>query len=328
METNNLNEPKNIAGLSSLLSDNDDIDSNLDLAELEREIANGINSNINEPDINVADEYEKDMGRILRNFELNDDDNNSVQHYSNDQYNSYDDNIMKDNSPPIQYKQQKSPNIIQKNIYNSPVVNHYDDNQLNNMTQEQTKQDRISKVLDGIDDRELDFNIEKEKEDDDKASLFEQIDMLKITLEDDGIDISGVPGVNKNSSIKDVQNVYKILRLKNDRNRYCSFAEEMILAGAYGLEYFFDGNREWFGRKPDLIGWPDTVKVKLRRMRYETSTFVQEVMQEYNMSSGVRLALELLPSMFLYSRNRRISQQDNLVSDHEYKNAISNLNNV
>ena len=208
------------------------------------------------------------------------------------------------------------------------MVPYYNDNQLNSMTQEQTKQERISKVLDGIDDRELEFNIEKEKEDDDKASLFEQIDMLKITLEDDGIDISGVPNVNKNSNIKDVQNVYKILRLKNDRNRYCSFAEELILAGAYGLEYFFDGNKEWFGRKPDLIGWPDTVKVKLRRMRYETSTFVQEVMQEYNMSSGVRLALELLPSMFLYSRNRRISQNDNLVSDSEYKNAINNLNSV
>ena len=63
-------------------------------------------------------------------------------------------------------------------------------------------------------------------------------------------------------------------------------------------------------------------------MRYETSTFVQEVMQEYNMSSGVRLALELFPSMFLYSRNRRLSQNDNLVSDKQYKNAISQLNTL
>ena len=152
--------------------------------------------------------------------------------------------------------------------------------------------------------------------------------MLKITLEDEGIDTSNVPTVNKNSSITDIQNVYKILRLKNDRNRYCSFAEELILSGAYGLEYLFNGQKEWFGRKPDLVGWPDTVKVKLRRMRYETSTFVQEVMQEYNMSAGVRLALELLPSMFLYSRNRRISQNDSLVSDTEYKDAMNNLNNI
>lgn len=320
MENHNLNEPKNIAGISSLLFDNDDIDSTLDLTELEREIASGIDTTINKPNINVAEEYKKEMERITRNYELHNDDNESIHQYSDptdDYNNSY-----------IPEKNIQSPANIRRNVYNSPVIDKYDDEQLNNMTREQTKQERINKVLDGIDDKDLEFNIEKEKEDDDKASLFEQIDMLKMTLEDDGINISGVPNVNKNSSIKDVQNVYKILRLKNDRNRYCSFAEELILAGAYGLEYLFDGNREWFGRKPDLIGWPDTVKVKLRRMRYETSTFVQEVMQEYNMSSGVRLALELLPSMFLYSRNRRISQNNNLVSDYEYKNAINNLNNV
>ena len=102
----------------------------------------------------------------------------------------------------------------------------------------------------------------------------------------------------------------------------------MILAGAYGLEYLFDGKKQWFNRKPDLVGWPDTVKVKLRRMRFETSTFVQSVMQEYNMNSGVRLALELLPSMFLYSRNRRLTQNDDLVSDSQYKDAISQMNSM
>jgi hypothetical protein len=63
-------------------------------------------------------------------------------------------------------------------------------------------------------------------------------------------------------------------------------------------------------------------------MRFETSTFVQEVMQEYNLSAGMRLALELLPSMFLYSRNRRLTQNDNLVSDNDYKEAISKLNEL
>jgi hypothetical protein len=32
--------------------------------------------------------------------------------------------------------------------------------------------------------------------------------------------------------------------------------------------------------------------------------------------------------MFLYSRNRRLSQDDNLVSDNDYKNAISKLNSM
>lgn len=343
---NNLHEPKNIAGLSSLIND-EDISSNVDLSELEKEIANGVNLNYveknkSENNIDFAVEYKQEIERITRNYELDNDfssnaknneyglsddmDNTNNEYNANKNYDDIDDSYN-NMINAVDFNIPENNTTLEKNIYNNDTT-IFEDKQLNDMTDEQTKQEKINKVLKGIDDKELEFNIEKEKDDDDKASLFEQIDMLKTTLEDEGIDVSGVPNVNKHSNIKDVQNVYKILRLKNDRNRYCSFAEELILAGAYGLEYVFDGKKEWFGRKPDLIGWPDTVKVKLRRMRYETSTFVQDVMQEYNMSSGVRLALELLPSMFLYSRNRRISQQDNLISDSEYKSAINSMNNI
>lgn len=343
---NNLDDPKNIAGLSNLLRD-DDIESNMDLAELEREIANGAHIS-REDEVNVADEYRKEMDRLSRNFDIG----MVVNEQDRTQTSGNDNTITSPVNSPIQTPHQspRHSNIVPSyNSYNSPrqsQLNDYaskpnnereklnwdayepNDSQLRNMTIEERKQDKINSVLRNIDEKELEFNIDKEREDDDKASLLEQIDMLKITLEDDGVEISGVPNINKQSSIKDVQNVYKILRLKNDRNRYCSFAEELILSSAYGMEYLFDGKRDWMGRRPDLTGWSDTVKVKLRRMRYETSTFVQEVMQEYNLSSGVRLALELIPSMFLYSRNRRLSQNDNLVSDDQYKDAISQLNSV
>lgn len=337
---NNLDDPKNIAGLSNLLRD-DDVDSNMDLAELEREIASGAGITQQE-EVNIAEEYKNEMNRLSRNFDIG----MSIS----DQEKSRPDPVTPPRSPkfdsfkPVDsfnpsdgFKNYDSPRQAQINTYASKEYekesinwNAYEleDNQLKHMTQEERKQNKINDVLHDIDDRELEFNVDKEREEDDKASLLEQIDMLKITLEDDGIDVSGIPNINKNSSIKDVQNVYKILRLKNDRNRYCSFAEEIILSGAYGMEYLFDGDKEWFNRKPDLTGWSDSVKIKLRRMRFETSTFVQEVMQEYNMSAGIRLALELIPSMFLYSRNRRISQKDNLVSDNQYKEAISNLNSM
>ena len=340
METN-LDDPKNIAGLSNLIKD-DDIDSNMDLDELEKEIANGAYIS-QEEEINVADEYRKEMSRISRNFDIGISENEQPSS-SNDNYSG--DLSFEENN----YTTLDSPkNVIPSHTsYNSPrqsQINEYsnsssskddinwdsyepNDKQLRNMTVEEKRQSKINNVLKNIDDKELEFNIDKEREDDDKVSLLEQIDMLKITLEDDGVDVSGVPNINKQSNMKDIQNVYKILRLKNDRNRYCSFAEELILSGAYGMEYLFDGKKEWFGKTPDLTDWSSTVKVKLRRMRYETSTFVGEVMQEYNLTAGVRLALELLPSMFLYSRNRRMTKNDNLVSDNEYKNAISQLNSI
>jgi hypothetical protein len=327
---NNINDPKNIAGLSNLLC-NDDLESTMDLSELEREIAVGSEVDITE-DINVADAYREEMDRLSRNFDIGittEDENETVFDLPESPKRT---SIItpREDDPYISRTSYNSPRADDSRNFNGSVNwnAHDNDDQLRNMTQEETRQSKVNDVLKDIGNNEMEFDIEKEKEEDDKASLLEQIDMLKITLEDDGIDVSGVPTINKQSSMKEVHSIYKILRLKNDRNRYCSFAEELILAGSYGIEYMFDGKKDWMGRKPDLTGWSDTVKVKLRRMRYETSTFVQEVMQEYNMSAGMRLALELLPSMFLYSRNRRLTKNDNLVSDSDYKDAISNLNSM
>jgi hypothetical protein len=319
MDTN-LDDPKNIAGLSGLLGSEcgDDLD------EIEREIADGAVMSQTE-EVNIANDYRREMERLTRNFDIGmpvtEDPHDSPSPVASIRSRLHSpESVVR--SPVERYNGFNDKNASSWDQYNPA------DQQLHNMTQEERKQEKINQVLNNIDDKELEFNIEKEKEDDDRASLMEQIDMLKITLEDDGIDILGVPKLCKNSSMKEVQTVYKILRLKNDRNRYCSFAEELILSGAYGFEYLFDGKKEWFGRQPDLTGWSSTVKIKLRRMKFETSTFVGEVMSEYNMSAGMRLVLELLPSMFLYSRHRRISQSDSIVSDNQYKDAISQLNSM
>ena len=44
------------------------------------------------------------------------------------------------------------------------------------------KQAKINDVLYDIDDKELEFNVERERDDDDKSSLLEQIDMLLFNL--------------------------------------------------------------------------------------------------------------------------------------------------
>lgn len=93
--------------------------------------------------------------------------------------------------------------------------------QIGRLTEEQKKQKVLNHVLSDIGDSK--FSIDKEKEEDDKAIMLEQIDMLILNLKDEGIDVSRIPEVNSHSSIEEVENVHKILRLKNDRNRYCSF---------------------------------------------------------------------------------------------------------
>jgi hypothetical protein len=340
-----IHDPKNLVGISSLI-DNDDINSEIDLGKIEQEIIQG--AKIDQANtVDHAAEYKKEMERISQNLHISstpvqsmafsmDDDDDDVRSVAS--YSSRHTSVSRNNGIRVTGVTSASDVGFRSNNYGSesfqsapeaprsPVYNS--DPQLKHMTNEEKRQSHISQVLGDIDDKELEC-IDKEREEDTKTSILEQIDMLRMTLDDDGIDISGVPVVSKNHSINDIQNVYKILRLKNDRNRYCSFAEELILAGAYGLESLFDGEKVWFGSyRPDLVGWSSTVKVKLRRMRYETSTFVGEIMENYQMSAGMRLVLELLPSIFLYSRSRKLAVNDNFATDKDYKEAISQLNNL
>ena len=166
------------------------------------------------------------------------------------------------------------------------------------------------------------------KRKDDKAILLEQIDMLMTNLKDEGLDVSRVPVVDNSSSMDDIYNVHKILRLKNDRNRYCSFAEECILAGSHTLEWMFDGEKTYMGRRPDLRGWSATVNIKLRRMRYDTSTFVSEVMQDYNLGHGTRILFELVPSLFLYSKMKKSQYADNLITSDEMSSAMDTIRDI
>lgn len=203
---------------------------------------------------------------------------------------------------------------------------HPADEQMYSITEEERKQSHINKVLSNLDQDKDDNNfIDNEDEEDEMARVVEQIDLLRSNLEAEGVNLDRIPEVDVNTPKKKAKGVLKILIIKNDRLRYCDMFEEGILAVAYGLESAFDGKREWFGSKIDLVGWPETVKVKLRRMRYDTSSFVSSVMSNYSTGHGWRIILELLPSLFLYSRDRRMRVNDNLISDTAYRNAINEM---
>jgi len=318
----NVSDPKNIVGISSLMTE----DNSSSILELEKQIING--TSIEEEEDMESKQFKRDMERLTKTYDINnfsfneysDTDHTGGNTNSNNKHYEEDYEDYEDIKPTQQTSYHKKFDFVPQSV---------EDNQLKYMTMEQKKQTYVDDVLNDMsDDRDTEFDIDKEKEEDDKNSLLEQIDMLRMSLEDDGTDINNIPLVNKNSNMSDIQNVYKILRLKNDRNHYCSFAEEVILAGAYGMEFLFDGEKEWFGRKPDLIGWSKTVQIKLRRCRYQTSTFVKEIMQEYNMSPGMQLVLELIPSMFLFSRQKKLATQAQKNEDNRYNEAFSNLNSL
>lgn len=195
---------------------------------------------------------------------------------------------------------------------------------LESRTKEQGMKDRIDSVFGKP--STSNFSFEKEKKEDNKCVMLSEIDSLINILEGEDIDLSRIPKVDRHSSYEDVDSVLKILRHKNDHNRYCSFADEFLLFGAYALEEMFNGKRTWLNSKPDLTGWHNHLNVKLKRMRHDTGQVMSGVMQDYNIGPGLRILLELIPSMVLYSRTRKTQHsQADLFNDDSMIESVKSL---
>lgn len=351
---NDLNNPRNVVGMGDLLADDDE---DLDIEDLEKSIITGVSQSKNTPSVDLAKEYGKEIEDLGKRFGVRGQATFSTAPKTSDDSEGIDDLLQW--SPGARASTNSTSSVAKPSTYKAPYnlvdddededttedvpttyhpsssarpigsewsAENPQDEQLSRMTNEERKQDHVNKVLNNMektnDDAEF---VQQEDEEDEMARIMEQIDLLRSNLESEGVDLSRIPDVNSGTSKKEAKAVLRILQIKNDRLRYCDFFEEGILAIAYGLEGVFNGQREILGSRIDLTGYSDTVKVKLRRMRYDTSNFVSSIMQGYNISSGWRIALELIPSLFLYSRDRKMTAKDNLISDESYKKAMQDL---
>ena len=187
-----------------------------------------------------------------------------------------------------------------------PIDRHSHKHQ--SLTEEQERRSHINSVLlDMRKETRTTFGTERERIQDIKAGKLEQIGQLRMTLEEEGIDTKSVTNPTQDSPMEEIDSVLNILRLKNDRNRYSSLAEEVVLGLSEAVETVFDGSRRLpvVGWKPDYTGYHNTVNVKLHRMRFETSQVVGSIIEKYNIGPTGRIILELLPSFFLYPRQQR-----------------------
>jgi hypothetical protein len=199
-------------------------------------------------------------------------------------------------------------------------------------TDEQRRRRHINSVVTDIrGETRTSFGVEAEREQDLKASKLEQIGQLRMTLEEEGIDCESVSNPTSASPMAEIDSVLNILRLKNDRNRYSSLAEEVILGCAEGLETVFDGTREvpFLGWRPDYTGYNATINVKLHRMRFETSQVVGNAIQRFNIGPTSRILMELFPSLVLYPKQqKRLRGAPGLSSEPHVADARSALSAI
>ena len=330
---NNTNDISNLIGMSGLLN-NSEIDNSVKPKTIEKElIQNTLELDTFKQDellnYNPINEYNSVFESLIdqsSDNNLNDiDDSNEIdnnrsdsnQNYSNDNYSNNDNDDNDDNS--------EIDNLINYSQNN----NSYDQNSFAyKLTEEQQNQKFVDKILSTNNSNQYDYNIEDENREDLKLTLLEKIDNLTEELEDEGISLDKIPKVDYNTNLEQIEYVAKLLMLKANRNRYATLGEEFILALANGLEIICNGERQILGVKPDLQGYSDVVKVKLRRLRNETSQVVGNVVEKYEISPITTLLIELIPSLFLHSKRRKNQSYDNLYNDlSDDINEIRKFNN-
>jgi len=253
---------------------------------------------------NNLDDNSADTGEYDNPDEIPDDQNSSNNPFRDFNYSE---------NHPI-----SSPNRKSKTEFGMRTEEERNHNQIKN----------VIKNMGGSNDNII--SLEQAKKEDDKTIMLEEIDSLRASLEEENAHgLDKIPKVNQDSTIDEVENVLKRLRLKNDRSRYTSLADEILLWGATGMEELFNGERVWMGKyKIDLRGWNKEVQVKLRRMRHDTSTLVSGIMHDYNIGSGMRIILELVPNMFMFAKRKKVNYgKPDLYSDSDISNAMNNIQN-
>jgi len=163
-----------------------------------------------------------------------------------------------------------------------------------------------------------------------KMSKLEQISSLMNTLQEEGIGTNDVIAPTLGSSMSEIDDVLAVLILKNERNRMSTITEEFIGGAAEFLSTVLDGKTPIpvLGWCPDYTGYHSVVQVKLYRMRHETSQIVGNFLHGSTMSPGLRILMELMPSLLLYPRQNQRERGRSILNDPVISGASANASSA
>lgn len=317
MDDTIIDNGSNISGISLLLNV-EKISNSVDIDDMERKVKNMYidigddedDDDVQEDEANILEEYEQAMEDLESVVEANDED---------DEDDEEDDVSVVSNSRSIR-------------AFPAPFISDSKDQYYMQKTRDEHLQSSINRAMEDV--PKMKFDMEQEIEEERKNSLLEQIESLRDDLGELGVSVDGAQYyASYDAPLKRIEEVHRRLSFKYNKTKYNSIAEEALVAGASLLEMVFNGKHEYFGCKPDITGYSDVVKSKLKRIRVETSTAVSRFVARHNVGVAPRLMMELLPSLITQSQRRKLQAGDsinaNVFSKKEsIRGHLSDLNNL
>lgn len=307
-DSTSLDHGSNISGISLLLNV-EKISSEIDVDDMERKVKSMYIENIAEDD----QEEEADDNDVLKEYEEAMEEIETV--------NGGDD--------PSEEEDEEEEAEEETPYQGTTARYHGGDAFYVQKTREEQLQSNISKALETV--PKMNIDMDQEIEDERKNYLLEQIESLTDDLDELGVSVERVPKVSYDTPLKQIDEVHKRLMFKYNKLKYNSIAEEALVAGASVLEMIFNGRHEYFGCRPDITGYSDVVKSKLKRIRFETSTAVNRFVTNNNIGGASMVMMELLPSLITQSQRRRLQANDSInanIAKERFRTHISDLNNM
>ncbi len=319
MDDTVIDHGSNISGISLLLNV-EKISNSVDIDDMERKVKNmyiDVDEEEDEPEPSEAD--------ILEEYEQAMEDIESVDAESGEEESDDDgDDEQEDAVSVVSHARSLRSNRT--------FINDTKDGFFMQKTRDEHLQSSIGRVMQAV--PKMNIDMEQEIEEERKNTLLEQIESLRDDLAELGVPIDGSQYyVSYDAPLKRIEEVHRRLAFKYNRQKYNSIAEEALVAGASLLEMVFNGKHEYFGCKPDITGYSDVVKSKLKRIRVETSTAVSRFVAKNNVGVMPRLMMELLPSLITQSQRRKLQAGDSLNANvtsksNSIRSHISDLNSM
>lgn len=324
MEDSTVDYGSNIAGMSLLLN-MEKVSNGIDLDEMEHKVKNMCINADDESDNEDAGEEDED-GDILDEYEQ------AMDEIQSEMANDEEDDEQDEEQDDAVSITSHARSVRTQGYGNTPYIYDNSDSLYMQRTRDDQLQSSISRVMETV--PKMNIDMEQEIEEDRRNTLLQQIESIRDDLNELGENVDSPQYmVSYDAPLKRIEEVNRRLTFKYNKLKYNSIAEEALVAGASLLEMVFDGEHEYFGCKPDITGYSDVVKSKLKRIRVETSTVVSKFVAANNIGIVPRLMMELLPSMFILSQRRKLQANDTLNMDvackrssiREQLNEINNL---
>ena len=317
MEDTVIDHGSNISGISLLLNV-EKISNSIDIDDMERKVKNMYIDAVNEEE----DEEQEEEADILEEYEQAMEEIQSVMDDDEEDDEDDEDDDEDDNVSVARSIRSRRGGFI-------PDSN---DGYYMQKTRDDHLQTSISRVMATV--PKMNIDMEQEIEEERKNTLLEQLEALRDDLGELGVSVDGPQYyASYDAPLKRIEEVHRRLQFKYSKLKYNSIAEEALVAGASLLEMVFNGKHEYFGCRPDITGYSDVVKSKLKRIRVETSTAVSRFVAKNNIGVMPRLMMELLPSLITQSQRRKLQVGDSLNANINSKRSsirghLSDLNNM